>query len=601
MGELKSRHEVNENYTWDISPLFESDADCESAIESIKAELVDFVKKFEGKLDDVDTAVNAIDDYRQLVEKLVPIGTYASLRMSSDQGDADAQRLSGKVGNATTQFSTATSFVKSDLLAQNESFLKSVKEKEGEYEGFIDALLRDKPYQLDAKVEKAVAAYSNVFNGPYSLYQKTKLLDIDFGTFGANGEEIPLSYLAYEGELESHEDPEVRRNAYKKFYSKLKEYEHTTAGTYEIHLKKEKTSADLRGFDSVIDYLLHPQEVESELYHRQIDLIMKDLSPHMRKYARLLKKVNGLEEMRYEDLKISLDPASEPEISVEDSKEYILDALSIMGEDYTEMLNRAYDERWIDFVKNKGKSTGAFCSSPHGYHPFILISWTSLMTEVFVLAHELGHAGHFYNANREQNVFDARSSMYFIEAPSTMNEMLMANHLLKNSDDPKFKRWVISSIISRTYYHNFVTHLLEAAYQREVYKKVDNYESISAADLNQLKRGVIEEFWGDDVVISENAELTWMRQPHYYMGLYPYTYSAGLTIATQMSRRVLDEGQPAVDDWLKVLRAGGTKPPVELAQMAGIDVTTDQPLKDTIAYIGELVDELEKLTEEIEG
>ncbi len=601
MGELKSRHEVDQDYTWDLTPLFESDTACENAIDSIKTDISDFVEVYEGRLNDVDTAARAIDDYRQLVEKLVPIGTYANLRMSSDQGDAGAQKLNGKANNAAGQFGTATSFVKSDLLAHDESFLKSVKEKAPEYEGFIDSLLRDKPYQLDSKVEKALAAYSNVFNGPYALYQKTKLLDIDFGTFEANGENIPLSYLAYEGELESHPDPEIRRNAYRKFYSKLKEYEHTAAGTYEIHLKKEKTSADLRGFDSVIDYLLHSQEVDSGLYHRQIDLIMKDLAPHMRKYAKLLKKVNGLDEMRYEDLKISLDPASEPEISVEDSRKYILDALGIMGDDYTEMLNRAYDERWIDFVKNKGKSTGAFCSSPYGNHPFILISWTSLMTEVFVLAHELGHAGHFYNANRAQNVFDARSSMYFIEAPSTMNEMLMANHLLENSSDPKFKRWVISSIISRTYYHNFVTHLLEAAYQREVYKKVDNHESISAADLNQLKRQVIEAFWGDDVVISENAELTWMRQPHYYMGLYPYTYSAGLTIATQMGRRVLNEGQPAVDDWLKVLRAGGTKTPVELAQMAGIDVTTDQPLKDTIAYIGELVDELEKLTEEIEG
>lgn len=601
MGELKSRHEVDENYTWDLAPLFESDAACESAIEKFQEEVSGFAAKYEGKLNDVNTAVTAIDGFSQLVEKMVPIGTYASLRLSADQSDPEAQKLNSKVSNASAKFSTATSFLRSDLLAQDESFLNSIKEKDSEFEKFVDDLLRNKPYQLDAKVEKALAAYSNVFNGPYGLYQKTKLLDIDFGTFKANGKEIPLSYLAYEGELESHQDTEVRRNAYKKFYSKLKEYEHTTAGTYDIHLKKEKTTADLRGFDSVIDYLLHPQEVDSELYHRQIDLIMNDLAPHMRKYTKLLKKVNGLDEMRYEDLKISLDPSSEPEISVEDSRKYIMDALSIMGEDYTEMLNRSYDERWIDFVKNKGKSTGAFCASPYGSHPFILISWTSLMTEVFVLAHELGHAGHFYNANREQNVFDARSSMYFVEAPSTMNEMLMANHLLKNSDDPKFKRWVISSIISRTYYHNFVTHLLEAAYQREVYKKVDNHESVGANDLNQLKRRVIEDFWGDDVVISENAELTWMRQPHYYMGLYPYTYSAGLTIATQMSRRVLNEGQPAVDDWLKVLKSGGTKSPVELAKMAGIDITTDKPLKDTIAYIGELVDELEKLTEEIEG
>lgn len=601
MGELKSRQEVNQNYTWDLAPLFESDKTCESAIENFQKEVSGFVSKYERKLDSLDSAAAAIDDFSQLLEELVPIGTYASLRMASDQSDSQAQKLSTKVNNASAYFSTATSFLRSDLLAQDESFLSSIKEKNSEFKKFVDDLLQNKPYQLDSKVEKALAAYSNVFNGPYALYQKTKLLDIDFGTFEANGKEIPLSYLSYEGELEGHPDAEVRRKAYNKFYGKLKEYEHTTAGTYDIHLKKEKTTADLRGFDSVTDYLLHPQKVDSELYHRQIDLIMKDLAPHMRKYARLLKKVNGLDEMRYEDLKISLDPSSEPEISVEDSRKYITDALSIMGEDYTEMINRSYDERWIDFVQNKGKSTGAFCASPYGSHPFILISWTSLMTEVFVLAHELGHAGHFYNANREQNVFDARSSTYFIEAPSTMNEMLMANHLLENSEDPKFKRWVISSIISRTYYHNFVTHLLEAAYQREVYKKVDNHESLSATDLNQLKRGVIEAFWGDDVVISENAELTWMRQPHYYMGLYPYTYSAGLTIATQMSKRVLNEGQPAVDDWLKVLKAGGTKTPVELARMAGIDITTEKPLKDTIAYIGELVDELEKLTEEIEG
>ena len=223
------------------------------------------------------------------------------------------------------------------------------------------------------------------------------------------------------------------------------------------------------------------------------------------------------------------------------------------------------------------------------------------MTEVFVLAHELGHAGHFNLANKHQNVFDASSSMYFVEAPSTANEMLMANYLLSESDDPKFKRWVISTIISRTYYHNFVTHLLEAAYQREVYNRVDAGESMTAPELNSIKKEVISQFWGDAVEITEGAELTWMRQPHYYMGLYPYTYSAGLTISTLMAKRILEEGEPAVNEWIEVLKAGGSKPPVELAKMVGIDLSTDQPLKETISYIGSLIDELERLTDEIEA
>lgn len=223
------------------------------------------------------------------------------------------------------------------------------------------------------------------------------------------------------------------------------------------------------------------------------------------------------------------------------------------------------------------------------------------MSEVFTLAHELGHAGHFSFCNEAQNIFDTDVSTYFVEAPSTMNELLMANYLIKTNEDKRFRRWVLSSMISNTYYHNFVTHLLEAAYQREVYKIIDAGGSVQAETLSRIKREVLEKFWGEDVKINEGAELTWMRQPHYYMGLYSYTYSAGLTIGTEVSKRILKEGQPAIEDWREVLKAGGTKSPVELAKMAGVDITTDKPLLDTIEYIGSIIDEIVKLTEEIEG
>ncbi len=336
------------------------------------------------------------------------------------------------------------------------------------------------------------------------------------------------------------------------------------------------------------------------MYDRQIDVIYKELAPHMRKYAKLLKRIHRLEEMTFNDLKLSVDPTFEPPITVEESKKYVMEGLKILGEDYLEMIERAFGERWIDFVQNKGKSTGAFCSSPYGRHPYILISWTERMREVFVLAHELGHAGHFYLSQSHQNIFDARPSLYFIEAPSTMNEMIMANHLLTTSQDKRFRRWVLSSMISRTYYHNFVTHMLEAHYQREVYKIIDAGGSLSAKKLNELKKATLEGFWGEDVKILEGAENTWMRQQHYYKGLYPYTYSAGLTIATEVSGRILKEGASAVEDWKKVLRAGGTKDPVELSKMAGVDITTEEPLKNTIAYIGSIIDEIEEITNELE-
>ncbi|ARQ06868.1 oligoendopeptidase F [Macrococcoides canis] len=597
---LPSRSEVNISETWDLSPLFKDDDAFYAALDEAVKEAKAFNEKYKENLNNQETIQDALDTYAQLNIKLDTLGNYASLQFSTDQTDTSAAKLYSKYASSYGKIASNLTFLNSELLAKEESELKLLQEALP-YKRFFEKLIKAKPYQLHPEVEKALASFSPVFNAPYNLYDTTKMQDIDFGTFEADGKEIPMSYVSFEGELEVDSNTEVRRNAFKAFSDTLRKYEHTTAKTYDTRVQQEKIESELRGYDSVIDFLLHDQEVSRDLYNRQIDLITKELAPHMRRYAKLLQKTNHLDKMKFEDLKISLDESYEPDITVEESRDYIKKALSVMGEEYMALVNDSYDKRYIDFVQNKGKSTGAFCASPYATNPFILISWTSKMTEVFVLAHELGHAGHFNYANNNQNVFDANCSLYFVEAPSTMNEMLMANYLLEESDDPKFKRWVIASIISRTYYHNFVTHLLEAAYQREVYNRVDAGESLTAPLLNEIKRNVISDFWGDAVEITEGAELTWMRQPHYYMGLYPYTYSAGLTIATLMSKRILNEGQKAVDAWTEVLKAGGSKPPVELAKMVDIDLTTDAPLKETIAYIGSLVDELEKLTAEIEG
>ena len=270
-----------------------------------------------------------------------------------------------------------------------------------------------------------------------------------------------------------------------------------------------------------------------------------------------------------------------------------------MGEDYGNMIETAYKERWVDFAQNKGKSTGGFCASPYGKGSFILLSWNERMSDVFTLAHELGHAGHFKACNSAQSIFDTNVSTYFVEAPSTMNELLLGHYLLKTSDDKRFRRWVLGAMIGNTYYHNFVTHLMEAAYQREVYQIVDAGGSVQAETLSGIMKETLQKFWGDAVELTEGAELTWMRQPHYYMGLYSYTYSAGLTIATEMCKRIEKEGQTAVEDWKKVLAAGSTKTPVELAALAGIDITTDEPLLDTIETIGSMIDEICELTEEL--
>ncbi|MDF2530770.1 MAG: oligoendopeptidase [Clostridia bacterium] len=598
---LKERNEVNQALTWDLSAIYQTEEQYHLAIDEAQRLTEDIEKNYRGKLDSADMIIQCLSQYRKAIQVINLTATYAHLAVAVDQTNTVNQARNMKLANILSNLESRLSFVKSEMIEADQAVLEQAIRESREDSNYLREIQRIKKYALHPEVERVLSALSSTLSSPYAIYNRAKLADMDFGTFHVDGTEHPLSFVLFENEWEFENDTKVRRAAFEAFSAKLKEYQHTIAATYQTQVQKEKTLAGLKGFDSVIDSLLFPQKVDRTLYNRQIDIIMEKLAPHMRKYAKLLQKIHKIDEMTFADLKIAVDPGYEPEITVEESKKYIHEALSVLGQDYLDMIKKSYDERWIDFVQNKGKSTGAFCSSPYGSHPYILISWTERMREVFVLAHELGHAGHFHLCHQYQNIFDTRPSMYFIEAPSTMNEMLMANYLMKTNGDTRFKRWVLSSMISRTYYHNFVTHLLEAAYQREVYKIIDEGGSVQASKLNEIKRGVLESFWGDTVKINEGAELTWMRQPHYYMGLYPYTYSAGLTVATEVSKRILEEGQPAIDDWREVLKAGGTKTPVELAQMAGVDITTEKPLLNTIEHIGSIIEEIIKLTEELEG
>ena len=215
------------------------------------------------------------------------------------------------------------------------------------------------------------------------------------------------------------------------------------------------------------------------------------------------------------------------------------------------------------------------------------------------LAHELGHAEQFYYSNNNQNALNNDMSMYFVEAPSTANEITMERFLLNKAKDDREKLWVLSTMISKTYYHNFVTHFIEAAFQREVYRKVEANENLNTDDLNKLFTETLEEFWADSVKLVDGAELTWMRQPHYYMGLYPYTYSAGLTVGTIISDKIVNGDEKDRENWIEVLKLGGSMGPIELANAAGVDMTNTKAISETVAFIGSLIDQIDELAEKL--
>ncbi|MEW9501746.1 oligoendopeptidase F [Jeotgalibacillus marinus] len=592
-----SRSEVPEDQTWDLTDLYPSKEAWEEALHSLSPQ-ADKLVNYKGTLHkDKDQVASCLQAYEELVIQLGRVSTYSNLKFACEGTDTENQANASRVGAILAAISGKLSFISTELSLYTEDELKTLVQDDGPIQAFrtmIEELIEWQPFMLSPETEEALAALGQVLGSPHNIYERSKMSDMTFADIElSNGETLPNSFALFEDRYEFAKDTETRRKAYESFSKTLKRYENTFAATYETEITKQVTLAKLRGFDSVTDMLLHPQQVTRDMYNNQLDIIQKELAPHMRKLAKLRKKVLGLDKMTFADLKAPLDPDFNPPTSYESAGDVILESLQVMGPEYLEMIKKGLNNRWVDLSDNIGKSTGAFCSSPYNVHPYILMTWTDTMRGAFVLTHEFGHAGHFYLAGKNQSQTNTRPSRYFVEAPSTMNELLLGRHLLKTTTDPRMKRWVILQFLG-TYYHNFVTHLLEGELQRRVYQLADDGKAINAAVLSEQKHELLSAFWGDSVEIDEHASLTWMRQPHYYMELYPYTYSAGLTASTAVSQLIEEEGQPAVDRWLEVLKAGGTKSPLELLKHAGVDMSTSDPIKKAVAFVGELVDELEK-------
>lgn len=597
MNTRLAREDVPLESTWDLSDLFVDEAAWEAEFQALDA-ACRALAAYQGRLGSgAATLLSCLNALEAAQVRLVRVGTFARLRNAQDGTNPRYQAALARVAALHAHFEAGTSFVDAEILAMPEGQLQRFMAAEpglADFEVLLTDLLEQRPHHLGADTERALAALGEVLDAPAMIYARSKSGDMQFAPFtdGA-GTRHANSFNGFESSFETHGDVSVRRGAWASFCAGLKAYNQTYAATFATEVSKNVALARLRRHASAEAYLLQPHRIPHAVYTNVLDIIQSELAPHMQRYARLRRRVLGLDRLLYCDIKAPLDPDFNPRVTYEEGCQLILDALAVMGPEYCGFARKALTQRWVDRADNVGKSSGAFCSSPYGVHPYILITWADTMRNVFTLAHELGHGGHFGLAMRHQRFVNTRPGMPFIEAPSIMNEMLLAQHILARSEEPRLRRSVIMQVLG-TYHHNFVTHLLEAELQRQMYALAEGGGSVTAAVLNERKGRILERFWGDTVEIDDGARMTWMRQPHYYLGLYPYTYAVGLVASTAMALRIQHEGDSAVQRWLRVLEAGGTRRPLELMRMAGIDMTSPQPIHDAVAHVGRLIDELER-------
>ena len=596
--EQKHRSEFPENELWDLTTLYQDQEDFLRAIEKAREDIQKFVRDYQGKLSTFEDFERAFTELEQIYIQISHIGNYGFMPQTTDFGDESFAQIAQAAMEFETEANVALSFFDDALVGADEAVLEKLGQESHLTSAIRQAKIK-KAHYLGADVEKALTNLGEVFYSPQDIYTKMRAGDFAMADFEVDGKVYKNSFVTYENFYQNHENAEIREKAFRSFSEGLRQHQNTAAAAYLAQVKSEKLLADMKGYDSVFDYLLAEQEVDRSMFDRQIDLIMSEFASVAQKYLKHVAKVNGLEKMTFADWKLDLDSELNPEVSIDDAYDLVMKSVEPLGQEYCQEVARYKEERWVDFAANAGKDSGGYAADPYRVHPYVLMSWTGRMSDVYTLIHEIGHSGQFIFSDNHQSYFNAHMSTYYVEAPSTFNELLLSDYLERQFDNPRQKRFALAHRLTDTYFHNFITHLLEAAFQRKVYTLIEEGGTFGASKLNAIMKEVLTEFWGDAVEIDDDAALTWMRQAHYYMGLYSYTYSAGLVISTAGYLHLKNDENGA-RDWLELLKSGGSKTPLESAMIIGADISTDKPLRDTIQFLSDTVDQIIAYSKELE-
>jgi oligoendopeptidase F len=564
---------------------------------------------FRGRL---GAAATSLLDFLQardaVLERLDKIVAFARLRVSADGADPQNQSLQARASALQARLVAALAFVAEELLALPDGRVASFLAKEPRLEPYryqLEDALGRRGHVLPPDAERLLGQLGPVLEAPYTVWQRATVADlacepVDDGS----GDLTPMSIGRWQLGLLDHPNRAVRRRAYESLYAGLERYTNTLAATLGAHVQRNALLARARGFASAAEMILAARHVPLDAYRLLLDEVHDGMAPPMRRLVRLRQRVLGLDAVHLYDLKAPLDPTFDPPTTFADAERLITEGLAILGDEYTAILRSAFRDRWIDRADNVGKLGGAFAPVIYRPHPYVFLSWRDHLRNVFVLAHELGHAGHSALSQRAQVVSNARSAAqtivaeypaYFAEAPSTANELLLGQHLLATTTDARLRRFVIEQFLG-TFTHNLVTHVLEAHFEQRLYDLADAGRPITTQAVLDVQGEVFERFYGGEVVVDDHARRYWLEQPHFYLytGLFTSAYAAGLACAAEVAARIQVEGQPAVERWLNTLRLGASRSSLDLARHAGVDMTRPEPVRRAVAWFSSLVDELER-------
>ena len=511
-------------------------------------------------------------------------------------GNSTYQGYAAQAQAAATRLSAAEAFFEPELLAMEESRLQGFLKEDPKLEKYrllIDRIWRRKEHTLSAAGEEILAKTYEMATAPDDIFSMFNDADAKFGTIrDENGKEVELTHGRFGGFMESS-DRRVRKEAFEALYQTYDQFKNTLAATYSANVKKAKFYADVRKYPSALAAALAPGNIPTEVYDNLIETVHRFL-PAMYRYVALRKRALGVEELHMYDVYVPLVADQTKKIPFAEAKEIVKRGLAPMGEEYVSHLEEGFDHRWIDVYENRGKRSGAYSWGAYGTHPYVLLNYQGKLDDVFTLVHEMGHALHSWYSNANQPYVYSGYLIFVAEVASTCNESLLMQYLLKESKDKKEKAYLLNHFIDQ-FKGTLFRQTMFAEFEKITHEMYAKGESLTAERLCAVYMDLNRKYFGEEMVSDPQIALEWARIPHFYTEFYVYQYATGFSCAIALSKRILEMGEAGVADYMKFLKGGCSKDPIELLKMAGVDISTPKPVEDALQLFEELVSELEEL------
>ena len=593
---IPKRNEIPEQFKWKLEDIYASNELWEKDFEAVK-NLADRLGDFKGKLSESsDSLLKCLDANTGMSRLFEKVYVYANMRSHEDSANGYYQGLADRTESLAVEVSSASSFIIPEMLTIPDDklagFLKE-NEKLAFFKKYIDEIIRTKPHVLNADEEQIMAMSGEISNAPGSIYSMLNNADIKFPTIKVeNGKEIELTKGRFIQLMEST-DRRVRKDAFDALYTTYKKQRNTLAALLNSQVKSNIFKAKVRKYSSARASYLFPDNVPEAVYDNLIKA-MHDNMHLMHRYMKLRKEMLGFDELHMYDVYTTMVKEAKMDITYEEAVETVKKGVAVLGEKYSKELEKGLTSGWIDVYENEGKRSGAYSWGCYDSHPYVLLNHSDTVNNMFTLAHEMGHALHSFYSDASQPYLYAQYKIFVAEVASTLNEALLMHYMLKNTTDKTEKMYLLNYYMEQ-FRTTVYRQTMFAEFEKIIHGKAEAGESLTADVLCQVYHDLNVKYYGPDMIVDELLDMEWSRIPHLYTSFYVYKYATGFAAATAIAHKIINEGQSAIDKYLDFLQSGGSDYPIELLKIAGVDMTTPDPINNALKVFEGLLNQMEEL------